>query len=259
MKVSKRDIVLLIALAGVLIAVCSYFFVFRPYGEKTKALETENAELQKRVAELQELKDNEPIYVEQTTLMATEIERIYSEFPVDVKTEDVIMLAVDLANSAPLEVKSISLAKPTELYEVGKAQKEAAAAAEAAATAEAAAVAAEEGTEAPTATPTATATTVAEDPATQAVPKILYSKESTITYEATYDALKNALTQVLGSANKRAISGVTAAYDEESGKLVASTNVCMLYLTGTNKEYVAPVIPFIPQGRDNIFGTITTE
>ena len=242
MKVSKRDIVLLIALAGVLIAVCSYFFVYRPFGEKTTALENENVELEKRVAELQELKDNEPIYIEQTAAMAEEIEKIYNEFPVDVRTEDAIMLAVDLANSAPLEVQSISLSSPVELYEVGKAQKEAA-------------DAAEEGTE----VSQPPAETTAEVPATQEAAKVLYSKETIITYQASYDALKNGLTQILGSPSKRAIGGVTASFDEGTGKLTASTDVSMLYLTGTNKEYVPPVIPFIPQGRDNIFGTVTTE
>lgn len=255
MKVSKRDIVLLIALAGVLIAVCSYFFVYRPFGEKTTALENENVELEKRVAELQELKDNEPIYIEQTAAMAEEIEKIYNEFPVDVRTEDAIMLAVDLANSAPLEVQSISLSSPVELYEVGKAQKEAAAAAATAAAAQEAAAAAEEGTE--VSQPPAEAT--AEVPATQEAAKVLYSKETIITYQASYDALKNGLTQILGSPSKRAIGGVTASFDEGTGKLTASTDVSMLYLTGTNKEYVPPVIPFIPQGRDNIFGTVTTE
>ena len=44
MKVSKRDILLLVGFLGILAAVCSYFFVFQPTMEKSDALEQENME-----------------------------------------------------------------------------------------------------------------------------------------------------------------------------------------------------------------------
>lgn len=253
MKVSKKDIVLLIALAGILAAVCSYFFIYKPYNEKAEQLGSENRELQTRVAELQNLKDNEALYIEETQKMQTAMNDIYNIFPADVRTEDAIMLAVDLAYAAPLDVKSISIGTPKDLYHVGKAVAEAEAAA---AAAEAAAAPAPEGTDA--AAEAAPAATDATQPAaeTPAEPeKVLYSKETIFTYEATYDAFKSALTQIVTDTDRKLIGPVTASYNTESGMLTASTSVSMLYLTGTDKEYVAPVIPFIPQGIDNIFGT----
>ena len=254
MKVSKKDIVLLIALAGVLIAVCSYFFVYKPYTEKTDALGAKNRELQARVTELQNLKDNEAIYIEETEKMSAAMEDIYNLFPPDVRTEDAIMLAVDLANASPLDVKSLSIGEPKEVYHVGAAVAEAEAAAAAAA---AAAAPPAEGTDVAATEPAPAADATQPAAETPAEPdKILYSKETVLTYEASYDAFKSGLSQIVADTDRKLIGPVTASYNQETGMLTASTSVVMLYMTGTDREYVAPVIPFIPQGIENIFGTI---
>lgn len=254
MKVSKKDIVLLIALVGILAAVCSYFFIYKPYVEKTNVLGAENQQLQARVTELQNLKDNEALYIEETEKMQAAMEDIYNIFPADVRTEDAIMLAVDLANSAPMDVKSLSIGEPTEVYHVGAAVAEAEAAAAAAA---AAAAPAPEGTDETATEPAPVAEATQPAAETPAEPeKILYSKETVLSYEATYDAFKSALNQIVTDTDRKLIGPVTASYNQETGMLTASTSVVMLYMTGTNREYVAPVIPFIPQGIENIFGTV---
>ena len=252
MKVSKKDIVLLIALAGILAAVCSYFFVYKPYSEKTVALETKNQELQTRVAELQNMKDNEALYIEEIQKMKTAMDDIYNLFPVDVRTEDMIMMGVSLANASPLNVNSMVMSEATDLYHVGQAQAEAAAAAAATAAAEAAA-AGDTAEVAATDTPVDTAVTAPTEPE-----KILYKKTVGIVYLTTYEGFKNSITQITNSTDRRVIDSVTATYDVATGLMAGNTNVTMYCLTGTNKEYIAPSIPFIPQGTSNIFGTVDT-
>ena len=46
MKVSKRDVLLLLAFLGIFAAVLSYVFVFQPTMEKTEALAEENKQLE---------------------------------------------------------------------------------------------------------------------------------------------------------------------------------------------------------------------
>lgn len=62
MKVSKRDILILIGFLGILIGVCSFLFVFQPTMEKADALQQENMELQSRIADLQNKKNNKDTY-----------------------------------------------------------------------------------------------------------------------------------------------------------------------------------------------------
>lgn len=53
MKVKKSEIQLLIAVIGVLIAVCTYFLVYSSFNEKSDALEAQNATLSSQVATLE--------------------------------------------------------------------------------------------------------------------------------------------------------------------------------------------------------------
>ena len=244
MKISKRDAALLIGLAGILMIVAVYYFVYIPLDEKKIALESENATLQTRVTELQRMYDEKDTYIAQTESMKAEIDTICNSFPADVKTEDMIMLGVDLANTAPLSVQSISMGVAEDMYHVGQAVAEAAAAEAAAA---AAATATEDGTTAPAPVP---------EPVEPSADKVLYKKLCGITYQVTYDGFKNAINTICSSVDRRTIDSITATYDINTGLLAATQNINMYYMTGTDKEYVAPTIPFIPQGTDNIFGTI---
>ena len=55
MKVKKSEIQLLIAVIGVLIAVCTYFLVYSSFNEKSDALEAQNVTLSSQVATLEAL------------------------------------------------------------------------------------------------------------------------------------------------------------------------------------------------------------
>lgn len=258
MKLTKRDAVLIIALVGVIAAVCSYFLVYKPYTEKTAMLEQEITELEKRVSELQKLKDNEALYIEETGKMSEEIEAIYQQFPVDIHAEDIVMFAVDLQNGSDLDIATIGMAEPEMIYELGKAQAEAEAAAAAAKEAEAAAAAATTEEAAATETEEQPATTAPAAPVQPENPKNLYRKQTVLSYQASYDDFKRGLTQILSDPDKLTIEAVTASFDEGTGLLRATTTFNQYYLTGINKEYVPTTIPFIPQGRDNLFGTKAT-
>ena len=61
MKVSKKDVLLLLGLLGVLAVVSAYMLVFQPTMEKTEALKEENLQLEARIADLQSKKENKEI------------------------------------------------------------------------------------------------------------------------------------------------------------------------------------------------------
>lgn len=80
MKVSKRDILLLVGFLGILAAVCSYVFVFQPTTEKNEALAQENKQLENRIADLQNKSENRDTYESETARMRREMEEIYQLF-----------------------------------------------------------------------------------------------------------------------------------------------------------------------------------
>lgn len=251
MKISKRDAALLIGLAGILIIVAVYYFLYMPLDEKKIALEAENVTLQQRVDELQGMADNQEFYLTETARLTEESNAMMDQFPADIREEDMVMLAVTLQQSAPWEsVSSIAMTSAEERYVMGQKQAE-----EAAAEAAAAAAAAEAGTAEAT-EPVMTEPVIA-DADMQAAVKTLYRRQAAITYQADYDGFKGSLDTIGRIPDRKTIDSVTAVYDVNTGILASTVNVNMYYITGTDKVYVAPQIPFIPQGTDNIFGTIS--
>ena len=73
MKVSKRDILILIGFLGILLGVCSYLFIFQPTMEKADALEQENQQLQMRITDLSSKMANKDTYLSETDKMNKEI------------------------------------------------------------------------------------------------------------------------------------------------------------------------------------------
>lgn len=256
MKVTKKDIMLLIALAGVLLAVCSYFLVYQPFNEKTAAMEAENTQLQTRVDELQALKNNEAQYIADTATMKAENEEIMNHFPSDVRSEDMIMLATEMGYAAPVVIVETKMDDPVDLYHIGaKAAAEAAAAAAAAQAAQPA-----DGTTDATATDAATADPATAVPApteaTATAEQILFGRQLTIGLRGPYNAVKNCIKYIYDNTDRRIIGAMNATYDTETGYVQVQLDTALFYITGTDKEYVEPTLPFIPQGTEDIFGAL---
>lgn len=245
MKIAKKDQILLLALVGVLLAALSYFLVFKPYTEKKENLSKENDTLQVRVDELQVLMDNKEKYIQETADMNAKIDEYYAKFPADVKTEDMIMLGVNLADNSPLQVTSLDMREAVDLHHIGED------------------IVIETATTAPVADPAvdpaadpAAAPEEAAPAAPAGEPVILYAKQFGLAGYSTYDGFKNALQAICTSEDRRNIDTINAMYDSSTGLVAMNVGLSMYYLTGTDKAYVEPNIPFVPQGTDNIFGTL---
>ena len=64
------------------------------------------------------------------------------------------------------------------------------------------------------------------------------------------------LEQVIGSTDKKTISSLNVNFDDSTGELSGALNTDSYFLYGLDKPYQAPVIPEIPHGTDNLFGTL---
>lgn len=249
MKVSKRDILLLVAFIGILAAVCSYFFVCQPTMEKTEALVQENQQLQERIADLQNKTENRDSYESQTAQMNQRMKEIYQLFPVDVREENAVLLAINQELLSPMKVESVTIDALLEVP-IAEVQQE----------------------EMPDATYEIDEVEAIEDdigiqegPTPEAGdtqgaagvnPFHLMNRKTTINYEVSYEGLKRSVKNICMQTDRMVIDSLSVVYDEQTGLLKGTTSINMYCVPDQEgKEYEEPDFGGVLLGTDNIFGT----
>lgn len=234
MKLKKSDVNILIMLAGILIPVAIYFFVYTSFTEKTAAMNADNETLQTEVDYLQDLADHKQQYIDDTAAMQIQIDEIKSRFPAEYKPEDDIMYIIGVENDYGAEIPTIAMGTSS-MIEVATAAEE---------TAEAPAEGAE-------ATDDAAGDTV--DTTTPAIS--LYQTPISVSMQSSYRSLKDIVTYINTDTDRKSIDSLSVVFDTETG-LLASTMAFNAYsLTGTEKEYAAPQVNGVFYGTSDIFNT----
>lgn len=251
MKVSKRDILILIGFLGILIGACSFLFVFQPTMEKADAIQQENMELQSRIADLQSKKNNKDTYESETAKMEQEMKEIYQLFPVDVREENAILLAINQELVAPLKVDSITIDALLEVpFLEGAEEEETQISYEIDAVEE---LEDYEGTQ-----QSEEALTVGGDDGSGGLnPYGLKNRKMTMTYEISYEGLKRSVKNICMQTDRMVIEDLSVVFDETTGLLHGTMAVNMYCVPNQEgKEYVQPNFSSVLLGSDNIFGTI---
>lgn len=84
----------------------------------------------------------------------------------------------------------------------------------------------------------------------------LYDMPVEYRFTVDYESLKKVAGLIMQNTDKRNMDALTLAYDNETGKLIGTAAINMYYVLGTDREYKVPDLLPIPQGVDNIFGTL---
>lgn len=226
MKVKKSEIQLLIAVIGVLIAVCTYFLVYSKFNEKSDALEAENATLSSQVATLEILDQRKADYIEATGKMQSYITNFENRFPADILPEDSIMMVKTLEDYTRTEVANIAFGSEAEVVY----------------------------------TPAADAATTAASPVstdgTAYADTHMYEVPLSISISCTYDDFKGLVRYIYNQQERESIQGVSISYNETDGMLTGNMTMNTYYLLGTDKVYSSPYIPDMQMGVDTIFGNV---
>lgn len=226
MKVKKSEIQLLIAVIGVLIAVCTYFLVYSSFNEKSDALEAENATLSSQVATLEILDQRKADYIEATEKMQSYITNFENRFPADILPEDSIMMVKTLEDYTRTEVANIAFGSEAEVVY----------------------------------TPAADAATTAASPVstdgTAYADTHMYEVPLSISISCTYDDFKGLVRYIYNQQERESIQGVSISYNETDGMLTGNMTMNTYYLLGTDKVYSSPYIPDMQMGVDTIFGNV---
>ena len=96
MNLSMRDKKILLMFLGVLLFALSFLFVYKPQMEEAAQISANNDSLQERLSQLLELAQNREQYVNDTETMQAEIDEYCKQFPYTVRSEDGIVLAMNM-------------------------------------------------------------------------------------------------------------------------------------------------------------------
>lgn len=248
MKVKKSEIQLLIAVIGVLIAVCTYFLVYSKFNEKSDALEAENATLSSQVATLEILDQRKADYIAATEKMQSYITNFENRFPADILPEDSIMMVKTLEDYTRTEVANIAFGSEAEVVYTPAADA-------ATATADATAATDTTATDAAATTTTASTSPVSTD-GTVYADTHMYEVPLSISISCTYDDFKGLVRYIYNQQERESIQGVSISYNETDGMLTGNMTMNTYYLLGTDKVYSSPYIPDMQMGVDTIFGNV---
>ena len=218
MKISKKEIYLLLALVGVGIAVCAWQFGFKKINAKTDVLTAETEVLKVEISKYVAVKDNIALYNTGIEDATNHIADVLYEFPAMIMEEDMIMLGRSLEKSIDdTFVSTVSFGAPSNVYVVTSHPVE--------------------------------ATTVP-------ISYSLYNNAITVSYQASYEGFKEIVEYVRSNKNRMTMDSFSLAYDENTGLLTSTTAINMYSVTGTDKEYTQQNLSGVGVGLDNIFGTI---
>lgn len=248
MKVKKSEIQLLIAVIGVLIAVCTYFLVYSSFNEKSDALEAQNVTLSSQVATLEALDQRKADYIEATEKMQSYITNFENRFPADILPEDSIMMVKTLEDYTRTEVANIAFGSEAEVVYTPAADA-------ATATADATAATDTTTTDAAATTTTASTSPVSTD-GTVYADTHMYEVPLSISISCTYDDFKGLVRYIYNQQERESIQGVSISYNETDGMLTGNMTMNTYYLLGTDKVYSSPYIPDMQMGVDTIFGNV---
>ena len=246
MKVKKSEIQLLIAVIGVLIAVCTYFLVYSSFNEKSDALEAQNVTLSSQVATLEALDQRKADYIEATEKMQSYITNFENRFPADILPEDSIMMVKTLEDYTRTEVANIAFGSEAEVVYTPAAD---------AATTTADVAAADAAADTTAAAATTAASPVSTD-GTAYADTHMYEVPLSISISCTYDDFKGLVRYIYNQQERESIQGVSISYNETDGMLTGNMTMNTYYLLGTDKVYSSPYIPDMQMGVDTIFGNV---
>lgn len=231
LALSQKDKCLLIGLLGGLFLFVAWYFVYTPLQEKTTTMEMENVELKAKADLYQSINANLPAYEEGITTYQQEIADISNHYPVNISREDEIMFLANMENvhNNDLAIENITMSSVTEVMPEGAPAVETVASTETAETTE---------------TPAET------------VELHLYKQPVNYSFRCTYKGAKDMIAYVLGQSDKKAIEGMSLAFDSESGNLMGSLDLNQYYMMGLEKEYQKLNIPTVPKGVRDVFHTV---
>ena len=217
---------ILLVLGAIAILVLTFVFVIKPKREEIAALESEVSELQARYDDLCEKEKHKDEYIQETADFNEEFDEVVAKYPADLNQESTVMFLKGVEESNEFVNSSVSMPRDTQFYVLGQGE-----------------VAADEALDFDT-----------EEGEDQ--PYVCSNVQYGISYEGSYDGIKDYLDYIANYKYRMAISSVSITYDTEAPEplkeCAGSVTLNAYAISGPNRTPDKPSVD-VEEGKDNIF------
>ena len=219
MKESDKKILMVIAAIGILVA--AFFLVIKPKREEIKSVQAQISELQAKLDDLTAKEAHKDEFIQETKEFNEQFDEVVAKYPADLNQESTVMFMKGVEESNEFINDSFQLPRETPFYVLG------------------------EGAEAVAET---------EDGGTDSY--ICSQNAYSISYNGSYDGLKDYLDYIANYKYRMAISSLSISYNAEAEEPVdeCSGNVILnaYAISGPDREADVPMVD-VKEGKDNIF------
>ena len=108
MKMSDRDLKLLVIVLIAIVIACPIFFILRPYSNRIKETEEHIVKLQERQSFLAKLNENRAFYNSSIALLGEERTKIIADFSEGLRDENSLIYLANTERQIPIAMKGLS-------------------------------------------------------------------------------------------------------------------------------------------------------
>lgn len=217
MKIAKRDLKLLLVLAGLLVFLLAYMLVFNPLQTKIAEVEAENAQLSAEVQDLEAKYLRMGEYEEGIKNSREYVKETLKYFPGDVKEEDILSYLLTMESRQGIQMQSVTFHDPELVQEFNMMTM--------------------------------------KDGQDVAVPAGAYRVSTVMGGTLTYPQAKNVINYLYDSEKQTTLENVTLTYNAESGKLTGTFKLAKYFVNWDGAEYIPERVPTVDLGLSDLFGT----
>lgn len=257
MKLKDSEKAALLVLLGIAVCVLSIMYIAKPNFEERQTLETEVAQLQIRLSDLQAKQADREKYEAGIVEYTEKYEAVLACFPADLNQEITVMFLEGIKDNNDFTIASLGLGEPTPFYTMGTNGGDAVLpAADAAATTEATTEAATEATtEAAAASTEAGAEAgalVEGEPEQDPNQLVCYSAAFPIAYSGSYKSLKQVVDYIDHFDDRMTVDTLNIAYTGD-GVYTGSLDLTCYSVEGAERPERSLELEQVEIGVDNIF------
>lgn len=228
MNMSSSNKNTLMVLLGVIIMAAAWFLGMSPMLDEKEKIDAEVKTLQAKYTDLLAKSQNQAAYEEGIATYNKKYDEKLAKFPATLDQEYTVMFIESVRQAYDFNAKAVTMGEPTQFYVLGATPAPA---------------------EGEAATTTDATTAPAVDPATQ---NICYTAEFPITYEGSYEGIKELLNHVANYKNRMTVDSTTIQYDVLNDKYNGTITLTSYCVSGPDRSD-APLSIDVETGVSNLF------
>lgn len=241
MKVTKKEVNLLIIVLGIVIIVLTYFYGVKKLNEKTEQLTAENAQLRDGISALEILQLKQKTYIGDTELMKGMGELIMEMFPSQIQTEDQILYGAELEDRIGCYFSYIGTPDSQNIDIMLEPRED-------------------NLSGVPDITGAIAAHSTVDPEQILSVDGLMFANSaSSNSFVCTYNQFKKLVTRITENPDIRSIDSINLSFDNSTGSLTGTMTINYYSMPGNGREYHEPLTGVNRHGVDCIFGAVVND